>query len=371
MRRTLALVTTAALVVALSSIALATTPSKVDYKDTFQEPAYNGSDGSLEWVTDWGEKGEQNGPDTGAVQAVAHDLCPEGSACMYISGNGILSSVGAYRFADTSDMDDLKLCYKIRRINENDVLVDPPVLHVQVTSDGESWATKRSYTLDVNDDGYLYESVGIEGYSSPEFGVRFVVSGLLPELETVGVFIDWVWVEGLLPQSTTTTSSTTSTSSTSSTSSTTTTTKPSTTSTSEPRDTATSSSSTSTSSTTTTTLARDTTTTTVRDTTTTTKSPDTTTTTEALLAAPPDGPPPESGIRQAAAGIQASFGTNAYGDVSAGGIDVLGVELEADYSMAAEIIEYSWIWMLGLVLLIATAVVSGMDRRRVGMGSIR
>lgn len=362
MRRLTALVTTVALVFVLASTAVGTASG--DYKDTFREPGYAGSDGSLEWSTDWLEKGEEDGPREGNVRAVEDDLCPEGSSCLYLSGNGLLSSVGAYRFADTSELDDLKLCYKIRRVNHNEIIVEPPVLHVQV-SNGEEWVTQKTYELNQGDDSYLYESIGIGEFSTTEFGVRFVVTGLLPELEQVGVYIDYVWVEGHLAQSTTTTSSTTTTT----TKSTTTTAKPTTTTTKKDSTTSTSSTTTTSTSSTTTTTVRDTTTTTGRDTTTTTL-PETTTTTEAGLVAPPEGPPPDSGIRQAATGIQASFGTNAYGDVTAGGPDVLGVEFDADYTIAAEIIESSWVWMLGLVLLIATAIVSGMDRRRVGTSEL-
>lgn len=44
--------------------------------------------------------------------------------------------------------------------------------------------------------------------------------------------------------------------------------------------------------------------------------------------------------------------------------DVLGIEISADYEMAVELIESSWIWMIGLLLVVATAIVSGLDRRR-------
>jgi hypothetical protein len=48
--------------------------------------------------------------------------------------------------------------------------------------------------------------------------------------------------------------------------------------------------------------------------------------------------------------------------------EVLGVELKPDFSMAVEVFEASWIWMIGLALVIATAIVTGLDRRRTMRG---
>lgn len=57
-----------------------------------------------------------------------------------------------------------------------------------------------------------------------------------------------------------------------------------------------------------------------------------------------------------------------FGDVAGERPEVLGVELEANYAMAVEVIESSWVWILALALLIATAIVSGLDRRRSTVG---
>jgi hypothetical protein len=44
--------------------------------------------------------------------------------------------------------------------------------------------------------------------------------------------------------------------------------------------------------------------------------------------------------------------------------EVLRVELSADYKMAVEVIESSWVWMVGLLVVIAGAIVTGIDRRK-------
>jgi len=47
-----------------------------------------------------------------------------------------------------------------------------------------------------------------------------------------------------------------------------------------------------------------------------------------------------------------------------GEIEVLGVSLEADFSMAVEAFEATRLWIAALALVIAAALVSGMDIRR-------
>ena len=44
--------------------------------------------------------------------------------------------------------------------------------------------------------------------------------------------------------------------------------------------------------------------------------------------------------------------------------EVMSVGLSADYRLGAEVIESTWMWMLALGAVIATAAVSGLDRRR-------
>jgi hypothetical protein len=77
-----------------------------------------------------------------------------------------------------------------------------------------------------------------------------------------------------------------------------------------------------------------------------------------------DGLPPiGSGIRAAARGLQANFQGDLFGEVRT--VSALnGVDLQADYKMAVEVIKSSWAWMAILGLLIAWAIVTGLDRRR-------
>jgi hypothetical protein len=65
----------------------------------------------------------------------------------------------------------------------------------------------------------------------------------------------------------------------------------------------------------------------------------------------------------AARGLQANFQGDVFGEVR-GVSYVNGVDLQADYNMAVEIIEASWGWMALLGLVVAYSILSGLDRRR-------
>jgi hypothetical protein len=69
-----------------------------------------------------------------------------------------------------------------------------------------------------------------------------------------------------------------------------------------------------------------------------------------------------SGIRQTARGLQADFDSGLFGQVSA--VSPIGVDFDARYSLAAEVIESTWVWMVLLAVVIAWSIVSGMERRR-------
>lgn len=93
---------------------------------------------------------------------------------------------------------------------------------------------------------------------------------------------------------------------------------------------------------------------------------DTTNTTESdLVVGDDEGGTGGGDLREPGIGLQAGFERRRFGDLSPGVPEVLGVvEIQADYSSAVEAVESSWAWLLGLLLLIATALVSGLDRRR-------
>lgn len=348
----------ASLVVVLVGLSLTAMAGVYEsYKDTFNSGGFNGNDGTLDWAGPWHEIGENDGPAWPGTEGHVH-VDPEGYCasgdCLHLWAEGEELTIGVKRYADAGVFSTAEICYHMKYYYNGWSAADA-VLYVQVSTDsGASWKTIKSYDLGVDHIGPVHPAHDINDSLTEKLAVRFLVSGVLGG----EVFIDDVEIKGeLKPTGSTTTTSTSST--TTSTSSTTTTTRPKETTTTTTRPT-------STTSTSSTTIPSSTTTVPPRTTTTTTE-PDTTTTTEAFVIVPSqpptEGPPPGSGLRQTAQGVQANFEGNLFGDVAVVP-DVQSVDVKADFSMAAEIIEASWAWMALLGLLIAWALVSGIDRRR-------
>jgi hypothetical protein len=101
-----------------------------------------------------------------------------------------------------------------------------------------------------------------------------------------------------------------------------------------------------------------------------TSSTSTSTTTTTLAATAVDAGPgggggasDGGGLRRAARGLQADFQGDLYGEVR--GVTYLnGVDFQADYNMAVEVIEASWGWIVILGMVVAYSILSGLDRRR-------
>jgi hypothetical protein len=384
MRRLVGIVLVAMLF-SLTSIAMATDSEY--YKDRFTSIGWAGSDGSLHWSGPWSEVNDDGDEKKGSVRVVSSGHCAQGN-CMRIAGGiTLLDDIGARRTADTRDMEDLSLCYDLKNVTS--VLpLGLTELRVQVQGNG-GWVTIAEHDLGSDFSGH-YTHEDLDDFESMNFKIRFLVSGAAMTSE---VFIDNVEVEGELddePDGTTTTTTSSTTSSTTSTTigeTTTTTAAGSTTSTSTPVTTTTTQPRASTTTTTTGEPSTSTTTTTPTttpgnspgdqtiapdislSTTTTTTTPGNSTDSEAIISADEDGSDGlgtssgGSGIKAAARGVQANFQGDLFGDartVSSLG----GVDLQADYTIAAEVIRSSWAWMVLLGLVMAWAIVSRLDRNR-------
>jgi hypothetical protein len=380
-----------AVVVAIALMGLAVTASAHEtghYKDKFTSISWHGSDGSLPWPGPWSEIGDDGDEKKGNVRVVSSGNCS--GNCMRISAlTTLLGSIGAVRSADTSFLEGITLSFDVR--STSSLLAS--TLDVQVNGGG-GWVGVAQYNLapGINE----HASIDVSDFSSENFRVRFLFSGLLLSSE---VYIDTVEILGTYVESTTTTTTTVP-QTTTTTASTTTTTQPSTTTTSGPAGTTstTTPGSGSPAPTTTTTQpgeGKSTSTTVPGDTdgSTTSTTPDSTTTT--IIGGGPCGPgqgggpdggdpdgsglgdggtegdgvtnafaPGGSGIRAAARGLQANFQGDLYGDVRS--VSALnGIDFQADFNMAVEVIEASWAWIVLLGLVIAYSIVSGLDRRRV------
>jgi hypothetical protein len=355
------------LIVMILALALPVAATEnANYKDKFDSIGWSGSNGSLPWSGPWQEIGDGSSNDEkqGNVRVVSSGNCASGNCMRFSALTTLLGPIGATRPADTSLFEESELCFDLKATA---ALIGSELL-VQVNA-GEGWVTVAEYELGAAQTDH--PTIDISDYRSENFSVRFQFNGLLLSSE---VFIDNVEITGELVETTTTTTAPTTTSTTEGSD------EPSTTTTTKPD------------SPTTSTTVRATTTTRpsntpggpVDDITTSTTVDPTTTTTDVtedddgndatLIAGggggsddgvPPgsDGSPEGSGIRQTARGLQADFDAGLYGDVSAIS-PITGVDYQARFSMAVEIIEASWAWIVLLALVIAWSIVSGMDRRK-------
>jgi hypothetical protein len=376
------------LTAALAAIALmglavtASANETAHYKDKFTSISWHGSDGNLPWPGPWSEIGDDGDEKKGNVRVVSSGNCS--GTCMRMSAlTTLLGAIGAVRSADTSLLEETTLSFDVK--STSSLLAS--TLDVQVNG-GSGWVGVAQYQLapGINE----HASIDVSDFSSENFRVRFLFSGLLLSSE---VFIDTVEILGTYVESTTTTTTTVP-QTTTTTAPTTTTTQPSTTTTSGSEGTpSTTTPGSSSPAPTTTQPGNDKSTTTTRpgetDGSTTSTAPESSTTTT-VIAGGPGGPgqdggsdggasddegaeddgstdafaPGGSGIRAAARGLQANFQGDLYGDVRA--VSALnGIDFQADFNMAVEVIEASWAWIVLLGLVIAYSIVSGLDRRRV------
>lgn len=365
--------------IALMGLAVTASADETEnYKDKFTSISWHGSDGSLPWAGPWSEIGDDGDEKKGNVRVVSSGNCS--GTCMRMSAlTTLLGSIGAVRSADTGLLDDLTLSFDIR--STSSLLAS--TLDVQV-NEGGAWVGVAHYQLasGINE----HATIDVSDFSSESFRVRFLFSGLLLSSE---VFIDTVEVLGTYIEPTTTTTTVPQTTTT--TFPATTTTHPSTTTTTpRPATTSTTPGSGSPATTTTTQPGSENSTTTTlpggAEGSTTSTAPDSSTTTTIIVGGPggqgpggqgPGGGPDDatggegsaeafatggSGIRAAARGLQANFQGDLYGEVQS--VSALnGIDFKADFSLAVEVIEASWVWIVLLGLVIAYSIVSGLDRR--------
>jgi hypothetical protein len=327
---------------------------------------------------------------------VSSGSCHDGR-CLELRG-GILSQPSIRRRADLSEFVDARLHFRAHLIPAP--LLSAGRLFVEVRGAGSGWSSVANYALRA-EAGAHSDSVDISGYLGDDFEVRFRLGGQL--LLADRAYIDDVKVIGSVPVTTTTSTSTTTTTTTSTTSTTTPTT-PTTTSTSTPTGTSPSTTTPATGTATTSPAGPSGSPTTTVDTaagpaaagTSTTTAPGQTTIedeqdddssppvtgiTTPTASIPGDAPagneadptaldvPEGSGLRLSRVGLLADYRAGMMGDMGSGEIEVLGVSLEADFSMAVEAFQATRLWIAALALVIAAALVSGMDIRRSRKGA--
>lgn len=324
-----------------------------ELRDDFGNVSYSGSDGNIDWASSWVEGGEIDGPSEGALHIGAENC--SNNKCLHMEGGLIGPSLSISRKADLSDFATAELSY--------DVFIDPILLStarlvVEVRGADSGWTEVDSYQL-ASQGGEHSASIDVTPFSGSDFEIRFGLFGL-----TGGdlVTVDRVVIEGPLHQVTTTSSSTT-------------TTRPSTTT--SPPSTTTSGNATTSSSTTTTVPA--TTTTSIAPTTSEGSSgpgeragvgdPDLSTTTTTNPTGDGEVSRPTAvgvigGLRDPGVGLLADYRGGLMGGIDYGEIEVLGAEIDADFSMVVEVFEAAQLWVAALGLVLAAALIGVLDRRR-------
>jgi hypothetical protein len=333
----------------------ASAQNATEYRDDFGDGGYSGNDGDLEWGGPWVEFGDDGSPGSGLVH-IGSESCSN-NECLHMEGAGLLAaSFGIRRSADLGDFAGAQLNFDIVTQVIDPVGLTHASLRVQVF-DGAKWLTVTEYDLSTSFSGA--KAIDVSAFANEKFALGFEVPGLLGGGEVAlfegDVAIDRVVLTGSMktPEPTTTTSSST-TSTTSPTRRTTTTSTTSTSTTASNTASAQASVQSGSSA-----VAGDPT----QTTTTTGEEPQRD---QALV--PPGGAPPAppsgSGLRDPGVGLLVDYEEGMMGDMGVDEVEVLGVELTADYSMAVEAFEATHLWLAGLVLIITAAIVGGLDRGR-------
>jgi hypothetical protein len=326
-------------------VAGAETVSKETVADRFDSVSYTGNNGSRDWAGPWVETGDDGKPESGQISVTGSNCSGK---CLKMTG-GILAELAISRPADLSDFLDGQLSFYVH-IEPALPLVSTGILYVEVWGKQSGWKTVSQFTF-LTDAGMHQKSIDISAYLGSEFQLRFRLTGLVGN-DTVS--IDEVKIAGgvAATSTTTTTSSTTSTST------------PSTTTSSEARSVET----VSTTTTTTRTVPAES-----------DRSPpgddlivdastelpiDPDQDSEALAGGgEPTEPSQPDGLRVTWVGVVADH-PSGLGELEGEDAEVLAAELDADFSLAVEVFEKARIWISILALMVAAAVIHGVDRHR-------
>lgn len=327
-------------------VAGAETVSEETVADRFDSVSYTGNNGSRDWAGPWVETGDDGKPETGQISVTGSNCSGK---CLKMTG-GILAELAISRPADLSDFLDGQLSFYVH-IEPALPLVSTGILYVEVWGRQSGWKTVSQFTF-LTDAGMHQKSIDISAYLGSEFQLRFRLTGLVGN-DTVS--IDEVKIAGGVAATTTTTT----------TSSTTSTSTPSTTTSSEARSVET----VSTTTTTTRTVPAES-----------DRSPpgddlivdastelpiDPDQDSEALAGGgEPTEPSQPDGLRVTWVGVVADHPSGLMGELEGEDAEVLAAELDADFSLAVEVFEKARIWISILALMVAAAVIHGVDRHR-------
>ncbi len=149
------------------------------FRDNFDSRAWNGSNGSLSWATDWIEVGESNGPTSGDIQVMN-----DSSDFQLRTRDNDNGGEGVEREANLSGAATATLNYDFRRMNLDNT---SDYTSVEISANGASgpWTELTRHDGSGNDSNYQPASHDISAYISSNTRVRFITSSSMGGTDTV------------------------------------------------------------------------------------------------------------------------------------------------------------------------------------------
>ena len=142
-------------------------------KDEFNTVAFSGNNGTQNWVNDWQEMGEADGPTSGKMQVVTNAQCATGN-CFQFGGGGGGPPTSVTREADLSGGISATLTFSYLRTSG----ANGGNISVQVSGNGgASWTTLHTYTMNGNDSSQIPQSFDITAFVATNTQIQFVRSG--------------------------------------------------------------------------------------------------------------------------------------------------------------------------------------------------
>ncbi len=147
-------------------------------RDEFNAIAYNGNDGTHNWVNDWQETGEADGPTSGKMQVGTDAQCAAGN-CFQFGGGGGGPSTEISREVDLSGAATATLTFSYRR----SAGANGGFIKIEASNNGgASWTTLQTYSMNGTDASQVPQSFDLTIHIASNTQVRFVRIGNVKRL---------------------------------------------------------------------------------------------------------------------------------------------------------------------------------------------
>ncbi len=142
-------------------------------RDELGAIAFNGNDGAQNWVNDWQETGEADGPTSGKMQVVADLQCAAGN-CFQFGGGGGGGATEVTREVDLTGATTATLTFTYLRTAGG----NGGNIKIQVSGDGGgSWTNLQTYNMNGNDVSQIPQTFDITAFIAVNTQMQFVRSG--------------------------------------------------------------------------------------------------------------------------------------------------------------------------------------------------